>query len=562
MNLKSIMLSMAAATALFATAQNQGYKDGIDYFKADQLDNAKEILAKTLDAPETNRAEALYYLGAIALDEGDVAAAKKYFDEGIAVDPKNGLNYVGLGAIDLKNGNPKAAADNFKAATKAQNKAFVNVAVARAYYDADPVAYAREYYKFLENAAKKDRKDPSIYVLKGDVLRDKAISAGVDDGETIGQAASEYGQAIYFSPNSPEAYVKYSRLYAHVNPQFAIDRLIELNNIAPNSAMAQRELAERYYDSDQWTRAAKQYGKYIENPNHFVKDEERYAVLLYFGERYDESLDLARRILAQQPNSPQMKRMLFLNLEKKGDIAGARAAAEDFFATPEVKFTANDYTTYGNILHEAGDIEAEAKARQSAADVNPDKAELFKSLSSVYASLGSTAYRAEDMEKANQNYIQSLDAFKLYMDKAGDAASTQDHIDLGGRYQNVASTSPEDSPERLENILEAIKEIDFAISEAPSHFVPYRNKARMTIVKNNNKPSAETIEAYGKMLEILDQDPENKTKRVDTYREAYNQTANYYLAEHDIPTAKVWFEKMLEIDPENQALIEFIEKLK
>lgn len=562
MNLKSIMLSLAAATALFASAQNQGYQDGIDYFKADQLDNAKEILTKTLDAAETDRSEALYYLGAIALQQGDVATAKKCFDEGIALDPKNGYNFVGLGAIDLKNGDPKAAAANFKAATKAQNKAFINVAIARAYHDADPVVYAKEYGKYLDNARKKNLKDPSIYVLQGDVLRDEAIAAGLDDGETIGKAASEYEMAIHFSPNTPEAYVKYSRVYAHVNPQYAIDRLIELNTIAPNSALAQRELAERYYDSDKWTLAAQQYGKYIENPNHFVKDEERYAVLLYFGERYDESLAVARRILAQEPNSAQMKRMLFLNLEKKGDFAGARAAAEDFFATPGINFTANDYTTYGNILHDAGDLEAEVKARQAAADINPDKADLFKSLSSVYASLGSTAYRAQDFEAANRNYIQSLDAFKLYMEKAGDAATTQDHIDLGGRYQNVATTSPEDSPERLENITEAIKEIDFAISEAPNHFVPYRNKARMTIVKNNNKPSAETVEAYGQMLEILDREPENKTKRVDTYREAYNQTANYYLGEHDNETAKLWFGKMLEIDPENQALIEFIEKLK
>ncbi|MDE6166002.1 MAG: tetratricopeptide repeat protein, partial [Muribaculaceae bacterium] len=101
MNLKSITLSMAVAAAFFASAQNQGYQDGIEYFKADQLDNAKEILEKTLNASETNRAEALYYLGAIALEEGDVATATKYFNEGISLDPKNGFNFVGLGAVDL-----------------------------------------------------------------------------------------------------------------------------------------------------------------------------------------------------------------------------------------------------------------------------------------------------------------------------------------------------------------------------------------------------------------------------------------------------------------------------
>ena len=174
MNLKQIMLSLAAATAMFASAQNQGYQDGIEYFKADQFDNAKEILSNTLNAPGTDRAEALYYLGAIALHDGDAATARKNFEEGIALDPKNGLNYVGLGAIALKEGNAKAAEDYFKQATKAQNKAFVHVAIARAYYNADKVAYAKEYDKFMDNAVRKDKKEPSYYVMRGDALRDRA----------------------------------------------------------------------------------------------------------------------------------------------------------------------------------------------------------------------------------------------------------------------------------------------------------------------------------------------------------------------------------------------------
>jgi len=557
------MLSMAAATALFASAQNQGYQDGIDYFNADQLDNAKEILVKTLDAPETNRSEALYYLGAIALKDGDVATARKYFDEGIAANEKNGYNFVGLGAIDLKNGDPKAAAANFKAATKAQNKAFIHVAIARAYYDADPVAYAKDFEKFMSSARKKNNKDATIYIMQGDVLRDRALSAGTDDAKNIGDAASEYEMAIHFDPKSPEAYVKYSRVYAHVNPQYAIDRLKQLNEIAPNSALAQRELAERYYDNDQWTRAAQQYGKYIENPNHFVKDEERYAVLLFFGERYDESLAVAHRILAQEPNSLQMKRLLFLNLEKKGDIAGARKAAEDFFATPlpeGVKFTANDYTTYANILNELQDYDAEIPAREKAVEANPDKTELLKDLSTAYSQAGGRANKAEDVETAHTCYVKALEAFRRFID-AGDFV-TQDLVDLGNRYQNAAATSPIDSEERQTYINGAIDAVNQVIERVPDSFVPYRNKARMTIVKNGNKPSAETVEAYSKMLEIFDQDPENKVKRIDNYREAYSQIASYYISEHDIPAAKSWYEKMLELDPENQALIEYIEKLK
>lgn len=563
MKLRHLMLfSLAAVSAMTVGAQTQGYQDGIEYFKTDQLENAKEILTKTLNDAATNRSEALYYLGAIALDEGDVAGARKFFEEGAALDAKNGLNFVGLGSIALRKGDAKAAASQFKAATKAQNKASVYVAIARAYYDADPVAYAKEYEKYLDEATKKDKKDPSIYVMRGDVLRDAAIAAGEDDANAIGGAAAMYNQAIYFNPNSPEAYVKYSRVFAKANPQYAIEKLVELNKIAPNSAMAQRELAERYYDNDQWTRAAEQYGKYINNPNSFKKDKERYAVLLFFGEKYDESLALARNMLTTDPNSLQMRRMLFLNLEKKGDYPAAREAAESFFTVslPDgVKFTANDYSTYANILHELGDVDAEIAARADAVNANPEKIELLKDLSTANSQAGSAAFAAQDTVQANAYYVAALDAFKKFIE--ADDYVTQDLVDLGSRYQNVATTSPAGSEERLAAINGAMTTIDKVIERVPDNFIPRRNKARMSVVKNDGKPSAETVELYQQMLNVLDADPENRTKRPDSYIEAYNQMAVYYLGEKDLPAMKAVYEKRLELEPGNDALREYINKL-
>ncbi len=563
MKLRKLMLSLAAMTAMAVGAQNQGFQDGIEYFKVDQLDNAKEILTKTLNDAETNRSLALYYLGAIALEEGDVAAAKAAFDEGIALDPKNGLNFVGLGAIELKNGNNKAAEQNFKAATKAQNKAFIRVAIARAYYDVDPVTYQKEFNKYMEQATDKDKKEPAIYIMRGDVLRDRAIAAGEADANAIGEAAAMYNQAIYFSPESPEAYVKYSRVFAQANPQYAIEKLIELNRIAPNSAMAQRELAERYYDNDQWTRAAEQYGKYISNPNSFVKDKERYAVLLYFGEKYDESLAITREILATNPESLQMMRMLFLNLEKKGDFEGAKAAAENFFASelPEgVKFTANDFATYANILNQLKDFDGEIVARTKAAEANPDKAELLKDLAAACSNAGTEAYKIDSIAQANVYYRGALDAMNKFME-VGDY-KTNDFVTLSSYYQNVASSSPLDSPERIEAITKAMETIDNVIERVPDNYVPRRNKARMSIVKNGGSPSEESVQLYNDMIQVLDVDPENVTKRKDTYIEAYNMIAKYYIDQKDLDGAIATYEKYLAIDPENQALRDYIEKLK
>lgn len=571
MNIKQLMLTLAAGFALSATAQNQGYMDGVEYFKVDQLDNAREILQRTIDSPETNRADALYYLGAIALQNGDVKSATDNFNEGISLDPKAGLNYVGLGSVLLKNGDAKGAAEQFKAALKAEKKASIMVAIARAYYQADPVAYSKEYEKYMSDAYSKDKKCTDYYVMQGDKLRDEAIAEGAAS-EKIGEAASAYTQAIYWDKATPEAYVKYSRVFAKANPQYAIEKLHELLEIAPNSAMAQRELAERYYDNDQWTKAAEQYSTYIKNPNHFVQDEERYAVLLYFGEKYQESYNLAKQILAKHPNSVQMKRILFLDLDKLGRKEEAKVAAEDFFAMPDVRFTANDYSSYAGILNELEEYDGEVVAWQKAIEANPDKVELLKNLATAYSQAGSRALKVQKAAgedeaaaaaaaaEAHQAYVNAAAAYQKYID-AGQYV-TNDLVELGSRYQNVAATSEPGSAEKADAINKAITAIDMVIERVPDNFIPYRNKARMILVKNDNQPSEEGVQTYQKMLELLDADPENLTKRADTYREAYSQIASYYIGQKDTENAKVWYLKMLEIDPDNQALRDYIDKLK
>ncbi|MDE6427550.1 MAG: hypothetical protein K2K59_01190, partial [Muribaculaceae bacterium] len=135
-------------------------------------------------------------------------------------------------------------------------------------------------------------------------------------------------------------------------------------------------------------------------------------------------------------------------------------------------------------------------------------------------------------------------------------------VELGSRYQNVAATAEPGSEEKAQAIAKAISAIDQVIERVPDNFIPYRNKARMILVKNDNQPSEEGVQTYVKMLELLDTDPENRTKRSDVYREAYSQIASYYISVKDTDSAKTWYLKMLELDPENQALRDYIDKLK
>lgn len=172
----------------------------------------------------------------------------------------------------------------------------------------------------------------------------------------------------------------------------------ELLPESPTSALGQRELAEKYYENDQWAKAAAAYGDYINNPNHFVEDEVRYSVLLYYGQHYDQSLAIANRLLASDPENLQLQRIAFLDKAAMKDYAGAAEAAKKLFALKKAKFTSNDYSTYAEVLQELGQDSLAIFEYEKAINVNPDKLDLYKALSSAYSGA--------------RNYKKALEVFK------------------------------------------------------------------------------------------------------------------------------------------------------
>lgn len=537
-----LLFSFLFAGALTAAAQ-QGYKDGIEYFRAGQPEEAEMILTRTINDPATDKAQAYYYLGQIELQKGNYDAARKNFNQGLSANPQFAQNLVGLGAADLLSKNPSAAKEQFEAAKKLNNKnAVVFVEIARSYYNADPVAYAKEIEKYINEAKKVSKKnpEPSIYILEADILAPT----------NVGDAAGYYEMASSFDPNTnyPEAYVKYARTYFSVNPQYSIDKLKSLLEKQPNSALAQRELAEKFYESDRLTLAAEQYGKYIENPNHFKKDEIRYVALLYFGKKYQQSFDLASKILTEDPGNIYMQRMQFLNKEAMENPEEAKKFAEIFFNNPAAKgkIVPNDYTTYGDVLQALGQDTLAAEQFLQATLIAPDKKELLKDLSGAYT-------------KAKM-YKEAAQAMQKFVDE-GDA-NTNDLFMLARRYQNAAATSEPDSPVKAQAIDNALKYVDIVLERVPDNPTIALTKARILFVKNNNEPNQEVVDAYLAGLALLDQDPNNKVSKKSDYVNAYNQIANYYLSQGDNENAKLYFTKFLEVDPENEALRQYVENMK
>lgn len=536
-----LLVSLFLGTALGMSAQ-QGYKDGIEYFRADQPEEAQIILSKTIAEPGTDQATAYYYLGQIDMAKGDRAAAKANFDKGIAANPDNGYNYVGLGAIALAEGNLSQAQSYFKDAKgKAKKNADILTEIARAYFVADPVKYQKELDKALADAKKAQKNAPAPFILEGDRLAKT----------NVGEAAGNYEMAAQFDTDNehPEAYVKYARTYFSVNPQFAINKLNELLDKQPNSALAQRELAEKYYDNNQLTKAAEQYEKYIQNPNSFKQDKQRLVGLLFFAQRYQDSHDLAEEILKEDPANFYMQRMLFYNQKAMKNPEAAKAAADKLFANRKAQLNAQDYSQYGELLQDMGQDTLAVFAYENAVKVAPDKVNLLKDLSGAYNSAKMYDKAAESMQK--------------YVDAMGDDVDPNDIFSLARRYQNLAITNMETDSVAFNNaVANAKKTIAQVLERVPDNPLVLNTRSDIFRVANKGQVDQNVVDADMATLAALDSDPENLEKRKNIYRGIYARLGSYYQTQKDLDKAREYYEKFYTVDPSPE-LREFIDtKLK
>lgn len=525
-----LLLALTLGVSLAASAQ--GYKDGIEYYKAGQYDNAITLLQRNLNDASTDKALSQYYLGQAYLAKKDNAKAKECFDKGIAANPDCAYNYVGLGSIELQKGNTAAAKDLFKKAQSLAKKNHeVTVDIARAYFNNNPEA--KEVDEFLTKAHKASKnQEPSIYILEGDRLAKK---------QDWNSAATQYEQAIYFDEDNPEGYVKYANVYFNLNPDYAISKLNELLEKKPNSALAQRELAEKYYRADKWTRAAQQYGKYIANPNHFPEDKARYTVLLYAGNDYDKAIAVGREVLAQEPENFQVQRVIVRSLADLKDYENALAESNKLLEAPAFagRHNASDMTTHASILRKTGQDSLALVTLENALATYPGNTGVLYDLSDFYFD--------------QKDYPKSADFVEAYLNAEQEPGRSELY---GGAINFLGATSAKAGAGDLEAAANyahrGMALIDRAtqgleLSQIPASWL--RRKALLSITGNNSIANEESVAILNQLLERLEMNPEyvdpnNEDNRLSYYVEIYRYLTQYNNDQKNIDAAAQTKERM------------------
>ncbi len=547
MKLRTLFAASLAAIAMSASAQT--HLEGAEYYKADQLDNAKELLLRNLNNSGTDKAVANYYLGLIAIDENKLDEAQKYFEAGVQANPNYGYNYIGLGGIDLKKGDKKAAEAQFKTGEGLLKKdAAAQVAIARAYYDADPVAYAKEITKKVESARKMSKNlEPAIYIFEGDQEKDK---------KNWGGAAGKYEMAKSYDANATEAYVKYANLYTQVNPQYAITMLKELLSVNPTSALGQRELANAYYNKKDYADAAREYGVYVKNPNHFKQDEDRYAFLLFYSQDYKKGYDYATQLLAANPGNFTARRYQFMNAANLPEMADQLVPmAEELLAAHNAnpasnKFAAIDYILIAEEFTKAKRSDEAITVLQEAIKEMPDNANFNKQLAMTYVE--------------NENFSGASDTFEGFIAKT-EEPGYNDFIQqaIFSYYAGIENKQKADQAKADTYFNKAKENVDKAASILPDNYKPKKilGDIAMQYATNDEEVKTAAFPMYSEAAELLEKSADPSRYKADA-KTIYNYLGNYYLDHKDVAKAKENFNKYLQFDPDNEGYRKFVEGLK
>ncbi|MDE7438041.1 MAG: tetratricopeptide repeat protein [Muribaculaceae bacterium] len=544
MKFKGIFALCLAGFSMSAFAQS--HVEGEEYYKADQFDNAKELLLRSLKNQGTDKAVSSYYLGMIALRNKDKAEAEKYFNQGVEENPEYGYNYIGLGTLALLDGDLKTADVEFKEAEKTAKKdGSLQIAIARAYDMADPVKYQKEIEKRLDNARKRNNENPDIYIFEGDVLA---------RAKKWGDAGAKYEMAGKYNGTASDAYVKYANLFTMVNPDYAIRMLKELLSLNPQSALGQRELANAYYNAKDYKNAAAEYSKYIKNPSHFKQDENRYAFLLFYGGDYKKGYDYATQLLQADPSNFTARRYQFMNAAQLPEMKDqllemAEGLFKDHKANPKAnKFAAIDYTLIADELAKAKRPDEAIAVLQEGIAEMPDNAGFSKDLAMKYVD--------------QNNLTKAAEAFREYVKKTKEPGYND--YNQQALFSFYAAVENKENPELAKAFFDEVLANANKMEEIlPDNYKPKMFKGDVAKQTATTEEEAAIVAQpmYEQAVVLLEQAPD-PSKYVRDAKTLYMYLGNCYLHKKNIAKAKEYYNKFLKLDPNNEAVRKYVEGLK
>lgn len=500
---------------------------GISYYKAGFPLVAKPLLLYDYVNEPSAKDETCFNLGNIYFEENKLDSAAYYFNKGLAANPLNSLNSIGLNMLKIKS-DPIAAELEFQKIVKQkENKKNVDVyiAVANAYLSNNVIDKATLYQ---EKAKEIKTKYAPLYVLLGDIELAK---------KNIGTACSNYELGIYYDDKCKEAYIKYARAYKNVNTPLAIEKLNVLKTKEPSFLLADKELADIYYSINNFDKAAQLYEVYLKSGNSNVMDLTKYAFTLFLNGQFEKSLEVTNIGLAKAPGNPALNRLsMYNNVDLKHTEAAIKAADLFFNKSEKPEFTYLDYRYYGQALRDNKQIDLAIPQFEKALQIDSTKTELWKDISDMYSD------KSEFVKSisAYTNYLNSLPAEK----KDADAM-----MPLAKYYYSLGNDAKVEVTVKKGYLLKADSIFAIIATDEPTGY-----RGNFWRARTNSALDPETTQGlakpfYEKTVTLVESKADPRYNSV--LSECYSYLGFYYLLQKDNTQSMTYWNKILAIDPTN-----------
>ena len=315
---------------------------------AEQYEKAKSILKKIVSTTPDN-GRAAFFLGNIYLKQSVQDSAKMVFQKGITAKEGGVFNYIGLGQIDLDNGNTQAAQFNFDQATAGMKKKDIEqlVYIGQAYTNSVNPNY-KKAIEVLNKAKAVNLNDAATLLALGDAY---AGDKNQNDAYSNYRNAFDANNSFLRAKMQQGVLLKNSKAFSG-----AVEAFQEVVKLNPSYGPIYRELAETYFgwstfdranSADFKKKALENYEKYMSLTDYSLSSKLRQMDFLYVTKEFDALEKATAELKSNGVNDPKVLLFSGYTAYEKGKYQEAVADLEKYVNNPVAKQFARPYMYLG-----------------------------------------------------------------------------------------------------------------------------------------------------------------------------------------------------------------------
>lgn len=367
-----------------------------------------------------------------------------------------------------------------------------------------------------------------------------------------GMAGQKYDEALLQDSMLVGVLLKSAGVYKWVNPEVSKEYLARLKRIDPKFYEADRQLGDIYYNANEFKNAVKSYKIYADSePDPKLSALGNYALALYFTNKFDESLEVANKVLKKDSTVLNMKRLRFYNLYETKDMDGA-VKAMSFMndkSLPDSTFTYDDYNYKGKVCESIDSISDAIAAYKKALEIRPSGFPTIKSLAIIY--------------RKKQDYPLALSTYKIYLDSLGKKATLNDSLELGRTYMLALGDAGDKVTKEMKE--QYVKDGDYIFARASeidkeNHIGPYY-RARINNLLDPDNPHENVFEYYKETYKRL----KAANKLTSIQAQALGYMAYYTVQKDMLDECRTYCTQLLKLEPDNglgQKIMKFLNQKK